>query len=263
MSEIRVSVAQLEPKFADKQYNYERMVETVAKAKNEQANLVVFPELYLTGYAVGELLNPLAEKLDGKYVSKIRKLCQEYEVYLIFGFPEKGEDGNYYISSALIDDHGEILGVYRKIHLFHSEKNYFTPGSSLKVIDTPLGSIGMMICFDVEFPEMARALKLMNADILIIVNANMHPYQEYHHIFARSRAMENEIPVVICNRLGIEGELDFCGDSMVIDAKGKILLALKDKEQSQTVTLPIKQKLDPKMSYTTNRRSDMYQILTK
>src|SRR5699024_10612949 len=126
-----------------------------------------------------------------------------------------------------------------------TEKNYFTAGSNFEVIDTPLGSVGMMICFDVEFPEIARALKLMDADFIVIVNANMHPYEEFHHIFARSRAMENEIPIIICNRLGVEGDLDFCGDSMVIDATGEVLLSLNDKEQSPSGTLRIKQQLDP------------------
>ncbi|WP_281277086.1 carbon-nitrogen hydrolase family protein [Siminovitchia terrae] len=128
---------------------------------------------------------------------------------------------------------------------------------------TPLGSIGMIICFDVEFPEIARTLKLMKAGFMVTVNINMHPYELHHHLFSRCRAMENEIPVIICNRLGTEGEFDFCGDSMVIDATEEILLSLKDKEQVKTVSLPIKQELDPMRSYTANRRADMYDILTK
>lgn len=263
MNKIHVSVAQLTPKLGDKQYNFDRMAETIVKAKEEQAKLVIFPELYLTGYSVGGFLNTLAETMNGTYMTKIRNICKEHEIYVVLGFPEDGQDGNYYISFALIDDQGEVLGVYRKVHLFDTEKEYFSAGSRFEVIDTPLGSIGMMICFDVEFPEATRALKLMKADFIVIVNANMHPYKEFHHIFARSRAIENEIPVIICNRLGIEGDLDFCGDSMVIDAKGKVLLALEDKEQSQSVTLPIKQQPDPKMSYTNNRRSDMYDILVE
>lgn len=263
MNKITVSVAQLTPKLGEKPFNFERIREAIVKAKSEQSQLVVFPELFLTGYSVGENLNTLAETIDGPYMTKIRNLCKDYEIYSVVSFPEDGQHGNYYISSTLIDPKGEVLGVYRKIHLFDSEKNYFQPGSSFKVIDTPLGSIGMMICFDVEFPETARALKLMGADFIVIVNANMHPYQRYHHLFSQCRAMENEIPVIICNRLGKEDEIDFCGDSMVIDATGDILLSLKDKEQVQSVTLPIMQNLDPKMSYTTNRRKEVYGILVK
>jgi predicted amidohydrolase len=263
VKEINVCVAQLTPKLGDKQYNYDRIVEAVVKAKEEHAQIVIFPELFLSGYSIGENVSEMAETIDGPFMTKVRNVCKEHGLYAVLGFPEDGQDGNYYISSVLIDDRGEVLGVYRKVHLFDAEKHYFQPGSAFEVIETPLGSIGMMICFDVEFPEMARALKLLGADVIVIINANMHPYEMHHHIFALSRAMENEIPVMICNRLGKEGELDFCGDSMVIDAAGNILLALKDKEQVQSVALPMKRELDPKMSYTTNRRSDLYGILGK
>lgn len=263
MKEINAFIAQLIPKLGDKQYNYERIAETVVKAREESAQIVIFPELFLSGYSVGENISALSETIDGPYMTRVRNLCKQHGIYVVLGFPEDGQDGNYYISSALIDDKGEVLGLYRKIHLFDEEKCYFQPGSTFEVIETPLGSIGMMICFDVEFPEIARALKLMGADLIVIANANMHPYEMHHHIFARSRAMENEIPVIICNRLGKEGELNFCGDSMVIDATGNVLLALKDKEQAQSVTLPIEQELDSKMSYTRNRRSDLYSILSK
>lgn len=208
-------------------------------------------------------MNNLAETIDGSSITQIRNLCRENNVYTIVGFPEDGRNGNYYISSALIDNTGKILGVYRKAHLFHNEKDYFTTGSSLKVIDTPLGKIGLMICYDVEFPEISRALKLIGADIIIIINANMHPYKEYHNLYARCRAMENEIPVVICNRLGTENELNFCGDSMAIDATGKVLLALNDQEAVTSVVVPIQQVLDPKISYQMNRRSDLYDILAR
>lgn len=184
-------------------------------------------------------------------------------MYTIVGFPEDGGDGNYYISSALIDNNGDILGVYRKVHLFHNEKDYFTTGSNFEVINTPLGNIGLMICYDVEFPEIARALKLMDADIIIIINANMHPYKKHHNLYARCRAMENEIPVVICNRVGIENELEFCGDSMAIDATGEVLLGLNEQECIASVTVPIQEELDQKIQYTANRRSDMYDILAR
>lgn len=208
-------------------------------------------------------MNTLAETIEGPSIRKVRNLCKEHNIYTIIGFPEDGQDGNYYISSALIDNFGKVLGVYRKVHLFHNEKDYFKTGSNFEVIDTPLGKIGLMICYDVEFPEISRALKLLGADIIIIINANMYPYKEYHNLYARCRAMENEIPVVICNRLGIESHLDFCGDSMAIDATGKVLLALNDQEAVTSVVVPIQQVLDSKINYTMNRRNDMYDILSR
>lgn len=263
MNNIKVTVAQLIPKLGDKQHNLKLISETISKAASEKSNIAIFPELFLTGYSVGENISEMAETIDGPSMKEIRQQCQENQVYTVVGFPEDGQDGNYYISSALIDDKGDVLGVYRKMHLFDSENKYFKAGSNFEVIETPLGKIGLMICYDVEFPEISRALKLMGADIIIIVNANMHPYELHHHLYARCRAMENEIPVVICNRLGVEDALDFCGDSLVINAKGEILLSLKDEVIAKSVNIPTQQELDPKVSYIKNRRGELYTPLTR
>lgn len=260
---INITIAQLKSKLGDKQHNLDLIASGIKKASAEFSDIIVFPELFLTGYSVGDNLKNLAETINGPSINKIKELCVTYNMYTIVGFPEDGGDGKYYISSALIDNNGEILGVYRKAHLFHNEKDYFTTGSKFEVINTPLGNIGLMICYDVEFPEISRALKLMGADIIIIINANMHPYKEYHNLYARCRAMENEIPVVICNRVGIENALEFCGDSMAISATGEVLLALHEQEVMTSVTVPIKEELDPKIQYTVNRRSDMYDILSR
>ena len=120
-----------------------------------------------------------------------------------------------------------------------------------------------MICFDVEFPETARALKLMGADLIVVVNANMHPYKKHHYTYAKARAMENEIPLVICNRLGKEGELHFCGDSLVFNSWGKELLYLNDIESVKSVELPLTSVMDTKMNYISRRRKELYSILTK
>lgn len=261
MKAIKVSVAQLTPKLGDKEHNLQLISDAMVEAKGDQADLIVFPELFLSGYSVGEEVDQLAETEDGPGMREIRRLSLEHGLYTAVSFPEKGENGQFHISSALIDNNGDVLGIYRKTHLFDEEKKYFTPGSEFNVIDTPLGKIGMMICFDVEFPEIARSLKLQGADFIVIVNANMYPYELHHHLYSRVRAMENEIPVIICNRLGKEGDLDFCGDSMIIDATGKILLEMKLTEGVQTVKMPIEQELDEKMNYTVNRRADLYSAL--
>ncbi|GIN20685.1 MAG TPA: carbon-nitrogen hydrolase family protein [Bacillus bacterium] len=263
MKAIKVSVAQLTPKLGDKQHNLQLISDAMIEAKGDRADLIVFPELFLTGYSVGDDLDRMAETEEGQGMTEIKKLCVEHGLYAVISFPEKGESGQFYISSALIDNNGDVLGIYRKTHLFDKEKVHFTPGSEFKVIETPIGKMGLMICFDVEFPEIARSLKLQGADFIVIVNANMYPYELHHHLFSRVRAMENEIPVIICNRLGVEGDLEFCGDSMVIDATGNILLEMKQAVGVRTVDMPIEQQLDPKMSYTANRRAELYSKLAK
>lgn len=263
MKQLHVTLAQLVPKLGDKASNYEMIVKTMNEAKKQGSQLVVFPELFLTGYSIGEKVSEVAETMEGSYIRKIRELCKQLQINTVISYPESDGTGNYYITSSYIDDQGNLLGSYRKIHLFDQEKEYFTPGNSFTVIETNLGRIGLMICFDIEFPETARALKILGADFLVVVNANMHPYQMYHHIFALSRAMENEIPLIICNRLGQEGDLDFCGDSMVIDATGEKILTLGNEEKIGHTTVPLAQTLDPKMNYLHNRRRELYGILTE
>ncbi|MGM8365628.1 carbon-nitrogen hydrolase family protein [Virgibacillus sp. W0181] len=263
MKQIKISLAQETPKLGDKSFNLNLMKKGFLKAKEEQSQIVVFPELFLTGYSVGDEVENLAERIDGPSINAIKQYCKNNSIYTVFGFAEKGDDNQYYISSAIINSFGELLGVYRKTHLFHDEKKYFVAGSQFKVINTSLGKIGLMICFDVEFPEIARALKLMEADLIIIINANMDPYEEFHYIYAKSRAMENEIPVVICNRLGIENDLKFCGDSMVIDALGNEVLNMRKFSGVKTVELDISKSGDPKLSYVINRQNNLYSILSE
>ncbi|WP_185830709.1 carbon-nitrogen hydrolase family protein [Siminovitchia terrae] len=260
LKDIQVTLAQLTPKLSEKQHNLLLIREAIAKASKEKSDIIIFPELFLTGYSVGENISDLAEVTNGPSLTEIKKLCRKHSIFAVVGFPEKGDDGNYYISSAFINEKGGLQGVYRKVHLFDSEKKYFSQGTEIPVFDTPLGKIGLMICFDVEFPEVARALKLKGADLIIISNANMVPYEVHHHIYAKSRAMENEIPVIICNRLGSEGELNFCGDSMVINSDGKVLLSMGNKEGVKTIGLPLHSSTDPKLGYIAKRRRELYSV---
>lgn len=263
LQQINVTLAQLNPKLGDKRHNLNQIRDVMTKAKESGTDMVIFPEMFLTGYSVGEKVKDLAETSDGPSINEIKNLCKSLEIYTVFGFPEVGEDGHYYISSALIDANGALLGVYRKTHLFDQEKKFFQAGSNFKVIPTPLGKIGLMICYDVEFPEVARALKLMGADMIIIINANMEPYKDHHHTYAKARSMENEIPVVICNRLGQEEGLHFCGDSLVLDSWGRELLAMGESEGADTVKLPLVSVTDPKMNYVCSRKKDLYSVLTE
>jgi predicted amidohydrolase len=255
---LRISLVQISPMLGNKDSNLSQIYNSMLEAKNQQSDLVVFPELFLTGYDVGKNLNNFAETIEGSSINKIKVMCKDHSIYSIVGFPEIDEKHNYYISSAVIDNQGNLVGSYRKTHLFDKEKFYFKKGEEFKVFHTKIGKIGIMICYDLEFPEVARSLKLMGAEIIIVLTANMSPYEEYQNVYMRSRAMENEIPIVICNRLGNEGEMSFFGDSMVVDGKGKVLYHMGRSPGIGTVTLPSSTTLDLKLNYIKNRRPDIY-----
>jgi predicted amidohydrolase len=246
---MHIAIAQCTPHLNDKNANLTMMSHYLHQAKKQEAELVVFPELALTGYSVGEQLEMIAEDVEGPSLQVMQKLCQELEIFALVSFPEKN-GSNYHISSALIQDDGSIAGVYRKTHLFGSESRYFTPGNVWPVFSTKIGNIGVMICYDLEFPEVTRLLRLNGAELVLVNTANMEPYQKYQHVYMQSRAMENEIPLVICNRLGEEGQLKFFGHSMAVNHEGEILLQLGSEEKVSTVEVSLTGARDPELNYT-------------
>src|SRR5699024_539211 len=140
-------------------------------------------------------------------------------------------------------------------------KEIFTPGNEFRVFDTAIGKIGMMICFDLDFPESARTLHLKDADIILTPTNNMKPYDFYQNIYLQSRAMENELPIALCNRLGQERDLVYFGQSAIYDAFAKPLIKLNDTATIQTVEVPLKQTTDPNLNYKQNRQPAAYGCL--
>ena len=130
-----------------------------AMESHPDTQLIIFPELAVTGYQCGKNFKDLAETvtINSTSVKKMSALAKEFHVHIVYGMAEKEED-ILYNSQFFIDDTGVLLGTYRKVHLFDSEKNYFTPGDQFKVFNTKIGRIGLFICYDAFFPEAARSL---------------------------------------------------------------------------------------------------------
>ena len=149
------------PKMNQKEENLSHMETLLRKAmkSHPDTQLIIFPELAVTGYQCGENFKDLAETatIDSTSVKKMSALAKEFHVHIVYGMAEKEED-ILYNSQFFLDDTGVLLGTYRKVHLFDSEKNYFTPGDQFKVFDTKIGRIGLFICYDAFFPEAARIL---------------------------------------------------------------------------------------------------------
>ncbi|MBM7570104.1 carbon-nitrogen hydrolase family protein [Aquibacillus albus] len=257
---MNISLAQFSPKLKDKEMNLETIKSQMEVAKKQYTNLIVFPEMSLTGYLLKDSVTEYAEDTNGPSLRRVKEYCRDIGIDTIISFPEK--DGkNYYITAIYIDSNGEILGKYRKTHLFDTESNYFTPGNDYPVFDTKWGKVGIMICYDLEFPEVARLLRLKGADIIFIPTANMKPYEKYQEIYLKSRAMENEIPIAICNRIGQEEELEFFGQSMVVDHEGEEYVHLNETECLLTCEISLSNKRDPKLQYINNINRTIYKQL--
>lgn len=259
---MKITIGQFEPLLGDKIRNLTMMKKIMQQAAYEKSDLVLFPELCLTGYFIQDLDEQVAEPVDGPSVKCIQDLCVEFSVYTIFAWPEL-KDNKVYNSACLINDRGRIVGVYRKIHIYGREKEIFSPGNEFKVFKTEIGKIGIMICFDLDFPESARMLNMKDADIILVPTNNFLPYERYQETYMKSRSMENEIPMAICNRIGKEQDLEYFGESAVYDAHGHQLIKLNQIECAKTVEVLINQKRDSNLGYKQERMPKTYEELTR
>lgn len=260
---MRVTLGQFEPLLGNKRKNLRVITRIMNEASREHADLVLFPELCLSGYFIQDADHDMAEPIDGESVRYIQRLCEELNVYTIFPWPELGRDGYIYNSACLISNEGSIIGKYRKVHLYDTEKDVFTPGTDFQVYETAIGRIGLMICFDLDFPESARILTQKNADIILTPTNNMEPYQVYQDVYLKSRSMENELPIALCNRVGQEREMICFGESAAYDAHGKQLLKMDSTEAVQSVDIPLHQERDLRLQYIQNREPKAYNQLMK
>nr|BFD85956.1 carbon-nitrogen hydrolase family protein [Streptomyces sp. Xyl84] len=185
------------------------------------ARLLVTPEMFLTGYAIGDGIGRLAEPADGDFADAVADLAGRHGLAVAYGYPER--DGDAVFNSAqLVSADGTRLANYRKTHLFGCfERDHFTPGEQ-PVVQAELGglTVGLMICYDVEFPENVRAHALAGTDLLLVPTAQMHPYQFVAESVVPVRAFENQMYVAYVNRVGREGEFEFVGLSVLAGPDG-------------------------------------------
>ncbi len=232
---VQVAPVQFQPILKRTAFNLAAMVKWFSRIKSQYADtdLIVFPELSLSGYECGQDFYQLAETVDGPSMRAMQEVAADYHVHVIFGFPERDplDIGKIYNVSALINDHGQLVGVYRKVHLFDTEQRYFTPGNAYPVFQTKIGTIGLMICYDTFFPEVARTLALKHADLIAISTNWERPRIDDWELCVRARALDNIIPIVAANRIGFDRQLDFFGHSKIIGPLGNVLASL-DVEQA-------------------------------
>ncbi len=233
---VRVALAQFPCKIYDKQYNFRKMTNHVAKAHKKKADIIVFPEMSLTGYTLRDLIYEAAEVIPGKSTDKIEKLAKRNNIHIIFGMPERSEKGQtiLYNTAVLVGPDGYI-GKYRKLHLpTHSvfeEKRYFRLGYQTPIFQTRIGSIGIMICYDIFFPEVSRVLRLQGAKFIICISASPATRRAFFETLTMARAIENTCYIAYVNLVGLENGLQFWGGSRLIGPNGRLIFKLKYDEE--------------------------------
>jgi predicted amidohydrolase len=233
---VKVALAQISCKRGDKPRNIRKIENNVKKAKQQGAELLIFPELSLTGYTMRDQIYELAETIPGHSTTVLEKLAKKTDTYIVFGMPELSEktQATIYNTAVLIGPDG-FIGKYRKMYLpTHSvfeEKRYFRPGYQTAVFETELGKIGLIICYDIFFPEVSRLTRLKGAQLIVCISASPATRRTFFETLTAARAIENTAFLAYVNLVGIEDELQFWGGSRLVGPNGKVLVKAKYDEE--------------------------------
>ncbi len=216
---FRLAVAQMNAYSFDKDRNL-RLIVRLSKASSERgAQLVVFPELCVTGYNVLRDAVRVAERVPGPSTRFVSSLASKLGLNIVIGMVEE-YDGGVYDSAVLVDSSGDVTGVYRKVNLWSAEKKTFRRGSKPEVFEVDGFRIGVGICYDLEFPEYSRRLALSGAELIIYPSAQPAECRDRVDVYLRSRALENGVYVGFSDLAGVEGEYSYAGGSAVVGPNG-------------------------------------------
>uniref|UniRef100_A0AAU3H4J0 Carbon-nitrogen hydrolase family protein n=1 Tax=Streptomyces sp. NBC_01401 TaxID=2903854 RepID=A0AAU3H4J0_9ACTN len=224
MPPLRTALLQSSGRVGSVDDNLATLDAAAARAAAAGARLLVSPELFLTGYAVGDAVPALAQPADGPAAREVAGICARHGLAVHYGYPERAGDA-VFNAAQLIGPDGTPLANYRKTHLFGDfEEKWFTPGE-LPVVQAELDGvrIGMLICYDVEFPENVRAHALAGTELLLVPTALMRPFTFVAEAVVPVRAFESQLYIAYVNRVGGEGEFDFTGLSCLAGPDGTVL----------------------------------------
>lgn len=246
--------------------NLARLARAVESARAEQVDLLLTPEMFLTGYVIGaEAVGRLAQARDGEWARAVGEIARSSGVAVLYGYPERAGEA-VYNSVQLVGSDDTAVANYRKTHLYGDlDRSQFRPSDD----DSPVVEIGgwrcgLLICYDVEFPENARGLALAGVDVVLAPTANMVPYEVVATTLVPARAYENQVYVVYANYCGREADLEYCGLSCVVAPDGKDVARAGRDEQLIVAELD-RDRLEEsrrEATYLLDRRPEMYRSLS-
>ena len=237
MREVTVAIVQMLPVLGEVQGNLGRMNGWLEEiCSRHRVDLVVFPELATTGYECGLQFSELAEPLHGPTVSYLATRAGQFGVHLLFGMAERGKvESVTYNSAILIDNDGEVVASYQKVHLKGEEKLAFRPGYRYPILETSFGLLGVAVGWDIAFPETGRSLALQGAEVLCVCANWESPHAGEWRTYVLARAYENSAFVVAANRVGEEYTYQFFGQSLAVGPRGQVIASMEDATEGYRV----------------------------
>lgn len=259
---IRIAIHQTQGTPGDIDANIAAAEEAAARAKAGGAHLLILPEMYLSGYDIGELAFELAEPAEGPNFKRMAEAARRHGIALLYGHGETDESGHCYNTATLIDAQGRRRLAYHKAHLYGDEERaVFTAGGTLGVpVDLNGVMIAVLVCYDVEFPEAVRTLALQGAELICVPTALMAPNKAVPELVIPARAYENGVFVAYGNRCGHETTLVYEGLSTVAAPDGSIVARAGKHEELLFADIDPRayddiRRLNP---YLEDRRPDVY-----
>jgi predicted amidohydrolase len=231
-----VAAAQIEPKLAEPERNLEACLARLEEAAAAGAELLVLPECAIPGYMFesAEEALPFAEEIPGPSSEVLERESRRLGMHVVCGLLER--DGDTLRNAAVLVGPDGLVGTYRKTHLpFLGVDRFVVPGDELTVYDTPLGRIGVEICYDLRFPEVTRTLALKGADIVAHPTNFPMAAKVQTELITVARAAENRIYLLTANRVGKERSGEFCGWSQIVDPYGTRLAEAGETEEALLV----------------------------
>ena len=244
---MKVELAQLAGRDNDTAYNLERTLAAMAACAAD-TQLILFPEGHLMGFPSAESVVEVAEPLDGPSVSAVIAAARQHNISVAIGMAEN-DNGRFYNTTLLLTPEGIAL-KYRKTHLWASDRGVYEAGDRYATCLWNGVRVGLLICYDIEFPESARALAQLGAELLIVTNGNMDPYGPTHRTAIMARAQENQAFALMVNRVEEgDGGLLFAGGSALVDPLGTLLFEAGREEGQFAVELDLNQLTAARQDY--------------
>lgn len=269
---MKIALAQIQAS-KDVTENQQKALNLIDEAASNKAKIICFPEVQFYPFFPQYHNKDVGEyeiNIDDEIVEKLKQKAKKYDIVVLPNFYLKDGE-NRYDASPVINSNGSLLGISKMVHVVQAEcfyeQDYYTPSNDgFKVYDTAYGKIGIVICFDRHYPEAIRSCVLQGAEIIIIPTANTkdEPLEKFEWEL-RISAMQNSVYIAMCNRVGLEGKMDFCGESIIVDPNGDVITKANDQEQIvyADVDFGIIEKIKSQRPFLKLRRPEMYKPLVQ
>jgi len=258
---IIVSLAQMNIALGQEDKNLAKAQEMIAEAAQRGSDVVVLPELWSSGYDL-ENAASYAAPVDEGIFAQTAAWAAEYKIHIIGSCLSAGGRNQSSNTAVCFGPQGNLMGAYSKVHLYRlmDEDRFLTPGKNSTLVDLPWGKAGLAICYDLRFPELMRKYALEGATMVFLPAEWPRPRLAHWRTLLRARAIENQMFVIACNRVGISGEDHFPGHSAVIDPWGKAVVEGGEDETLLTAELDLEEvsKFRNFIPIFDDRRPDIY-----